>query len=279
MRGRRTRIAIAAAIALATSGSLAGCFRSAPEQPVKPLCPIAAPPSQQLGAETAGVRVVETGFTRVGGFGTAKVSMGALIRNDSDKVAYRTLVTFDAVDAAGRSVIHDDHRLFRTQLVPVISPGDTLPVGSASLLDEAAQSRESQIASINVTAHVIQWLDPNPRAEGLAKVTAEVVAGSGKRDDSGKGEITYDFESPSCAPMTSRGVSMVFHSESGDILGGSLASPTSWLTCEPGINSGKREIISQSDIPAGADLDRTSITVYCDFDRAQPSLASGSPYN
>ncbi|PWK50630.1 hypothetical protein BC793_103518 [Actinoplanes xinjiangensis] len=37
--------------------------------------------------------------------------------------------------------------------------------------------------------------------------------------------------------------------------------------------------MTQSDIPAGADLDRTLITVHCDVDRSRPELSPGAPYN
>ncbi|GIF36518.1 hypothetical protein Axi01nite_08290 [Actinoplanes xinjiangensis] len=43
--------------------------------------------------------------------------------------------------------------------------------------------------------------------------------------------------------------------------------------------SGTRGAMTQSDIPAGADLDRTLITVHCDVDRSRPELSPGAPYN
>jgi hypothetical protein len=37
--------------------------------------------------------------------------MGVVLRNVTGRVAYRTLVTLDAVDSAGRTVIDEIHQL------------------------------------------------------------------------------------------------------------------------------------------------------------------------
>ena len=205
--------------------------------------------------------------------------MGVLLRNSTDKVAYRTLVTLDAVDTNGRTVIDEIHQRFRTQVVPTIRPGEIVAVGNASALDELTQRQGKQASSVTVTVQVAQWLEPGDGSNGVGKITATVVPGSGKRDDRGQGEITYGIESTNCAPMVPRGVSLVFRDASGAIVGGALDNPPPLGTCKSGTNPGRQSSLTQSDIPAEADLDMTAVTVYCDFDRPQAPVASGLPYN
>jgi hypothetical protein len=161
----------------------------------------------------------------------------------------------------------------------MILPGDSVAVGSAGLLDELTQRQGKEIGSIAATVEVGQWLEPGDGNNGLGRVTATVVAGSGKREASGQGEVTFDVESTNCADMAPRGVSLVFRDASGAIAGGSLDNPPPLDTCKTGLNAGRRSSMTQSDIPASANLDRTDVTVYCDFGRPDIPLTSGAPYN
>ncbi|WP_196413559.1 hypothetical protein [Actinoplanes aureus] len=83
----------------------------------------------------------------------------------------------------------------------MILPGDSVAVGSAGLLDELTQRQGKEIGSIATTVEVGQWLEPGDGNNGLGRVTATVVAGSGKREASGQGEVTFDVESTNCADM------------------------------------------------------------------------------
>ncbi|MFD1373573.1 hypothetical protein [Actinoplanes sichuanensis] len=212
--------------------------------------------------------------------------MGVLLRNDTTKVAYRTLVTFNALDPSGRSVINDSHQRFRTQVVPTIMPGRTVAVGNANLLDDATRRGESEFKTISIDVQVGQWIERGNGNNGLGDVTATVVAGSGRKEASGLGSVEFDVESTNCetvfqgvpAGMVSRGVSLVFRNGSGVIVGGTLDnSPRN--TCRPGKTAGERVELTNPAIPQPADLDETLVTVYCDFDRQQVPMASGAPYN
>jgi hypothetical protein len=245
-------------------------------------CRLVPPATQPPGMDSSGVRTVTKGYSRVG----AKVSMGAILTNESDKTAYRTLVTFDALDFAGRTVVHRDHQLFRTQAVPVFLPGESLAVGLSSLLDEVTRAGRKQISSIAVTVQVGQWLANGDGMNGLGRVSATLDPGSGERQPDGSGSLRFDVESANCAmdddkgtTMTSRGVSTVFRDASGTVVGGSLDNTPQLDACRPGKHSGLRFAVIQTDIPATADLDQTWITAYCDFERPIGRPTSGAPYN
>ncbi|MDR6325262.1 hypothetical protein [Actinoplanes couchii] len=201
-----------------------------------------------------------------------------MLRNETGKVAYRTLVTFEAVNAAGRTVLHESFRRFQTQVVPTVLPGASVAVGNASLLAEATQRGDDDLDSVVVKVQVSQWLDPLGGDHGLGKVTAAVVAGSGERSPDGKGSLELDVASANCANMASRGIALVFRDKSGAIVGGSLDN-VPHDTCRVGGTTGEQVAMTDPEIPAVADLDRTQATAYCDFDRPQILPAVGAPYN
>ncbi len=213
--------------------------------------------------------------------------MGAVIRNETGKVAYRALVTFDAVDAAGRTVIHEDYRDWQTQVVPVIRPSDSVAVGTAILLGENGDRSLKSVDSIKVTIRVDRWLEPGDGNNGLGPVTAEVVGGSGRPKGFGEASLRFTTESANCAithqgrpaGMTSRGISLVFRDGSGAIVGGTLDTRPRHEICLPGRRTDESFTTLQPDIPSRADLDETSISVYCDFDRRPAREVPGTPIN
>ncbi|GIE27643.1 hypothetical protein Ait01nite_006880 [Actinoplanes italicus] len=238
-------------------------------------CRLATPGSAEPVGGTSGIEVVEQGHSRVVGE-TPWVSMGAVLRNTTGRVAYRTEVTLDALGADGRAVIWADHEVAETQVVPVIPPGGSVAVGNSLALSEEFQDGR---ISVRVTIRIGQWLDAGDGADGLGGVKATLVAGSGKRSSDGLGSVAYLAESPHCAAMTSRGVAMVFRSDTGKIVGGTLNNGPELYVCEPGRHEVTSANTGQPGVPADADLDRTAITVYCDFDRPRHPPVSGAPYN
>ncbi|WP_430780924.1 hypothetical protein [Actinoplanes sp. G11-F43] len=261
-------------------------YRSSSADPSQagPTCRLTTPGSAGAGDTVpTGAQVVETGYSKVG----PVVSMGSMIRNETGKVAYRTLVTFEAVDSAGRAVVDPDTRDWLTQVVPVLRPGDTAAVGTSALIGRNADQSLKTIDSIKVTLTVDRWLDPGDGNTGLGPVTAAVIVGSGQRNDDAGGSLRFASESANCASvrnnvrtgMTSRGVSLVFRDESGRIVGGNLDTGRQDESCLPGRQENRLLTVYQPAIPPWADLDRTSISVYCDFDRPPASKVPGTPIN
>lgn len=282
----RKRVWLTSAAILVVAGTGLLLFRPSsadPPQPV-PSCRLIAPASTAAGDTVpSGVQVVETGYSTVG----PNASMGTLIRNETGKVAYRTLVTFDAVDATGRTVIHETARIWQTQVVPIIRPGGSVAVGTAVLLDQNSDRSLKSIDSIKVTVKADRWLEPGDGNIGLGPVTAGVIGGSGQRAELGKASLQFTTESANCATtdrgretgMASRGISLVFRDASGAIVGGDLDISPRHDTCLPGSRTDERFGSLQPAVPSRADLDKTSISVYCDFDRPPASKVPGTPIN
>jgi hypothetical protein len=212
--------------------------------------------------------------------------MGAILTNTTDKIAYGTLVTFDALDPSGRTVIHRDHQLFRTQAVPVILPGESLAVGLSNAIEDSSQTDRKQVSSVVVGVRVGKWLANGDSWNGFGRVSANTVVGSAVREPDGSGSLQFDVDSGNCAmdddkgtTMTSRGVSVVFRDVSGTVVGGSLDNTPQLDACRPGKHTNQRFAAVQTDIPANADLDQTWVTVYCDFERRIGRPSPGAPYN
>ena len=243
-------------------------------------CRLVTPPSGAApAADSTGLRIVEQGYSRVPSSSTT-VSMGAVIENTTDRVAYRTRVTFDVLGAAGTSVVWEKHRWWLVQEVPIILPGAKVAVGDAVALNDEAQADRNSVSRISITPVVTQWLAAGDGNNGLAPVTAKAVPGGWERDDDGSGFIAYTAESANCAPLLSRGTSLVFRDGSGKIVGGNVDNGRALSACEPGATTSERSAnAGRRTIPASADLDRTDVTVYCDFAQPVRTEQSGEPVN
>lgn len=225
-----------------------------------------------------GVVVAEQGYTRIPSTETV-VSMGAVLQNNTDKVAYRTRVTFDVLNAAGTSVVWENQRNFMVQEVPVILPGAKVVVGDALALTESARQDAGAVARVSITATVTQWLAPGTGNTGLGAVTTKIVAGKGQRDADGSGSITFTANSANCAALVSRGTSMIFRDGTGKIVGGSLSTTPAAGACQPGASGEEAANSTLRSIPSSADLDKTEVTAYCDHNRPARSTESGAPIN
>jgi hypothetical protein len=190
--------------------------------------------------------------------------MGVVLRNTTAKVAYRTRVKFVVLNPAGANVVWETQKSFQVQEVPIIRPGATVAVGNALALSPAARGNPAAVSKVEITVRVSQWLDPG--GAGLGAVTSTVVAGGNG------GTISYTTDNANCAPMTGRGVSMVFRDPAGRIVGGSLDTVAAPHACAPG-RSTDRTTATPWSVPAAADLDRTEVTAYCDH--AAPRSPSG----
>jgi hypothetical protein len=163
---------------------------------------------------------------------------------------------------------------------PVILPGATVAVGDALALEPVERGSPAvTVARISISTKVSQWLEPGGGNRGLGAVTATVVAGTGKRDAEGSGSMRFSANSANCADLVSRGTSMIFRDASGTIVGGSLSTDLPLNACDAGASGEDTAGSTLRSIPAAADLDRTQITAYCDFDRPLPSNEVGAPVN
>jgi hypothetical protein len=164
--------------------------------------------------------------------------------------------------------------------VPVILPGATVAVGDALALEPVERGSPAvTVARISISTKVSQWLEPSGGNRGLGAVTATVVAGTGKRDAEGSGSMRFSANSANCADLVSRGTSMIFRDASGTTVGGSLSNQSTFGVCDADADGERIAESTLRSIPATADLDKTEITAYCDFDRPLPSNEVGAPVN
>lgn len=266
--------AVAVVLAVACVG---GCRTSSPggTESEPGACRLLTPSEGGPAGDSAGIRVVEQGFSTIGA-DDPKVSVGVVLRNETAQVAYRTLVTVDALNAAGRTVISEDNQLLRTQVVPLIAPGATVAVGNSNLLRAGT---EDSVDSIKVTLRTTGWLEPGDGSNGLGHIAATVTPGENKRAGDGTGEVFFTIVNENCGELDSRGVSLVFRDKDERVVGGSLDNSPPLAACEPGTHVSQQATMTQTDIPVTAELDNTMVNVYCDFSRPKPQLSSGAPYN
>src|SRR4051812_22037866 len=81
--------------------------RPGKDTPTYVVCGLARPRGvePQTSAATSEVEVVEQGWSAIQHHEFSTVSIGVVLRNTSDRVAYRTRVAFDAFDSAGVSIV------------------------------------------------------------------------------------------------------------------------------------------------------------------------------
>ncbi len=266
--GARPAAAAAAAAVLVVAGGILW-WRAADEPVAAPPCrlpvpPTAGPPS---GAALGGgqVRVAEQGYTQevagAAGGRPGRISMGAVLENTGTQVAYRTRVTFAAVDADGGPAVHAGHRSWLVQEVPMVMPGRPVPVGVALPAEAAPSGAPAQVVRVTVTTAVTGWLPPGDASFGTVAVT--LTPGGAARDGEGTGAFDYVTESTWCAELKPRGTSMVFRDRVGTLVGGDLIPDGSPEHCRPGVNR-QRLATNPQAVPPTADLDRTEISEYCD---------------
>jgi hypothetical protein len=187
--------------------------------------------------------------------------MGAVLENTGTRIAYRTRVTFAAVDADGQPAVHAGHRSWLVQEVPVVMPGQRVPVGVALPAAVTPAGAPARAARVTVTASVTGWLAADSASFGT--IAVRVTPGGAARDDEGTGALDYVTESTWCAELKPRGTSMVFRDRAGTLVGGDLLPDGLPERCRPGVNR-QRLATNPQAVPSTADLGRTGISEYCD---------------
>jgi hypothetical protein len=262
---------------VAAGGAALAATREAPAKPTAVRCTRTPTPQGRTAPADAapgggGLRVVEKGFTQLGDQ-RESVSIGALVENTSDRVAYRTLITFRVLDAGGRSVTAPGAGRLLRQEVPVIMPGQRFGVGSSANVQEEAPLRSATVSTVEVRLERVHWTPRRDDGGAFAAVTAEHWFTDHSGGDDTTGVVRYDIDSPYCDELTPRGAAVVFRDRTGALIGGSFDRGTSQARCKPGRSDGG--VLAFESIPAGADDDRTEIYPYCDL--ARPDWSPTDP--
>jgi hypothetical protein len=229
--------------------------------------PTAAPSATVGPADRApgggGLQVVDHGYTEVGPT-SASVSLGALVRNTSSQIAYRTRVTLRVTDAQGRPAIHPWSSAQLILAIPVIMPGQEVPVASSGGLrtDLDPFGGADKVASFEVVLGPTQWL-PADHATWFPTFTTTYRRVERDKDDPESGRVWYSVTSTSCRPLVSRGAAAVFFNPAGAVVGGAFDpdNPSPYCGGDPYDGS----LLTPPSIPTGIDEAKTRVAAYCDL--------------
>jgi hypothetical protein len=222
-----------------------------------------------------GLRIVEKGFTRFGRpVGT--VSLGAIVENTSDLVAYRTRIRFRVFDDRHHSAVAASSEKVLYLEIPVILPGHRIGVGDWAYLREGRSARTVPVSGFEIELGTPQWWPT--RNTVFRPVTTRHLRTERNSVEHASGTVGYSVDSALCRPFATRGVATVFRNSAGAIVGGSFARDNSKDRCIPGKHTESVEAFGS--VPPGIDDSRTESYPYCDpapvgDDYAQP----GQPAN
>jgi len=258
------------------TGGAAGCDPSPGPSPSAG-CALPTTPAGTAGQPAAApgggaLRVTEKGFSQVG-TGATTVSLGAEVENTSTQVAYRARVTFSYVDAQGKSAVPAGSTGLNLE-IPMILPGQKIPVGARSYVVKTASGASAQVAAVTVELGTVTWATAD--AAVFKKVTTSPRGIQRSGVNGASGTVAYTMQWPYCRALTSRGVAMVFRGQSGAIVGGSFDLTGTPQACASG-DSTRQAVVTQS-LPAVLQEDKTEVYPYCDL-AAASATGSGAPVN
>lgn len=265
---RRTSLGVLLPMLAVAGLTLAGC-RSDPDDPAAQCQPVTPPPAA-ASPDSSGVDVAEQGHSTVPG-DYPRISIGAVLRNTTDRVAYRTRVVFEALDANGTSVVTGPQTKYQMIEVPLLLPGTEVAVG-----DTLVAGEKSAVAKVSVTPSVTAWLPPT----GIAPITATVDAGASSRAADGSATLSFTTKGDNCADLFSRGMTFAWRDTAGKLIGGNIDGLTNQSACRTGGATRPVTTMSQpSTVPADADFAKTEVTALCDLQKGPGVVTSGQPVN
>ncbi|WP_199512224.1 hypothetical protein [Nucisporomicrobium flavum] len=279
MTVRRTPLGAVLGVLVLAAVAFAGCDSDG--EPDTQACRLVAPTPSAGPADSSAVKVTEQGYTTVApdfprnSTDAPRVSIGAVLQNTSDQVAYRTRVVFDALDASGTSVISGPQATYKMIEVPILLPGATIAVGDTLVADE-----KSTVAKVSVTPAVTAWLPPGDANNGLARISATPAANPGTRAANGSATVAFTIESGNCTDLLSRGITFAWRDAAGKLVGGNTDAQTKQSACQTGGANQPITAMSQPNtVPVTADLAKTDITALCDVAPGAGAVSSGQPIN
>ncbi|WP_329049999.1 hypothetical protein OG738_44100 [Amycolatopsis sp. NBC_01488] len=230
---------------------------------------------QPTSAKTApgggGIEVAEKGVSS-----SALASMGAVLHNTSDHVAYRTRLTLKVVVSVNGLPPGPIQGPSMTMEIPVMLPGQRVGVGRPLIRVSAT----NKVVSADVDLQTTTWLS-NGALGGFTPTTDTYESTSRVSSSPPSDAVRYTERSANCRALSSRRTAVVFRDANGKIVGGDLLPPDgkgnpagspqqspSSPSCSPGERS--TWIVPLQNVPQNADDKRTELYSYCDLN-APPS--------
>lgn len=208
---------------------------------------------------SAQLRVADHGFSQDG----SNVSMGAVVKNTSALVAYRTRVSF-TVEASRGDAPKATLKSVRETEIPVILPGQQVGVGRGLVVSWG------QATNVTTNLETTHWLpkrtlgtfsQPMTRYRSTSHAPGQPAV------------VTYSETSRNCRALTDRNTAVIFRDKDDAIVGGAIAAPDGRTTRIPGQKSpsspscspGSRTTwMAPGSVPSRADDQRTGVYSYCD---------------
>jgi hypothetical protein len=264
-------VVIAAGVVILSGGKLVWPWQG-DDAPEPDPCAVPRTVASDPVPAAPGVRVVDQGFTETdkGAF-----SMGVLVKNTSDKVAYRTRITY--------ILFEGDHvpvgsQYLRDAVIPILMPGQEVGLGVSTgfnTLDDYPK-----VTSFEARVGTTTWL---PALTGFSPTTATYLR-TQHAPPGAPPYITIDYHAKSaiCRTLNPARVGLVFRDAGGRIIGGDLPDslvgliavhddqtntdvykqPASTLGCSPGEND-SWIIPTTGRVPGMVDA-LTEIYPFCD---------------
>ncbi|WP_020499008.1 hypothetical protein [Sciscionella marina] len=230
------------------------------------------PASAKSAPGGGGIQVEDTGFSQV-----PQLTAGAVLRNTSDHIAYRTKVAFlPVVSIDGHPPKPLQNSLMTTE-IPVLQPGEQIGIGRVLGIGSTWR-----LTKIDIDLQTTTWLAKG--ALGRFAQTKDTVTDFTKAGASPPTDVVhYTEKSASCRPLVNRHSSVVYRDASGKIIGGDFAAPdgkgnpgagnlqpVSSPSCTPGER--KTWIVPFTEIPKAADKQRTEVYSYCDLNAPENDI-------
>ncbi|MEV6636524.1 hypothetical protein AB0M54_37865 [Actinoplanes sp. NPDC051470] len=241
-----------------------------------PTCALATAPAGSppvltaSSTATAGLTVAEQGFSPAPER-KPYLSVGALLRNTTDRVAWRTRVFIDATGASGPSLVFAPQPRYQILEVPMILPGAAVSVGFTLAIKP---ENVGKVTKVSLTPVVTGWLPAGDGADGLAPITTKI-------ENATRDEVRFTAATANCADLVMRGVGVVWRDTTGKIVGGGFDGHYDDRMCKAG-GSGSAgaasALLDGTMVPAAADLAKVELSPYCDLAKGNVVTPDG-PFN
>jgi hypothetical protein len=269
---KRKMLLLAIVVAVvAAAGTMAVVLSTSGGESVSKPCDIPnsvqeRPASAKTAPGGGGIEVAEKGISSSG-----LVSMGAVVRNTSDHVAYRTRVALKVSVSFNGLPSGPIQGSLLTMEIPVMLPGQRVGVGRPLVNVSGA----TKVTSADVDLQTTTWL-PTGALGSFAATTDTYESTSRVKLSPPADAVRYTESSTNCRALSSRRTAVVFRDATGKIVGGDLVppdgkgnpagspqQPPASPSCSPGERS--TWIVPLQDIPQNADDKRTELYSYCDL--------------
>lgn len=268
---RRNRLLLVIVVAAAVAAGITTVVLSHGDGAASKPCDIPNSVREQpASAKTApgggGIEVAEKGVSSSG-----LASMGAVLHNTSNHIAYRTRLTFKVIVSIEGLPQGPIQGPSMTMEIPVMLPGQRVGVGRTLINVNAT----NKVISADVDPQTTTWLSNG--ALGSFIPTTDIYESTSRVKSSLPADaVRYTERSVNCRTLSSRRTAVVFRDASGKIVGGDLVppdgkgnpvgspqQPPSSPSCSPGERS--TWIVPLQNIPQNTADNHTELYSYCDL--------------